>query len=94
MKCNSCNGLGFYPVTGYQMWMQMDCSQEARRCPVCNGLGATVERLPYQGPDSPEYKERIKSDPLSQQEVYLTEEEKDQLGIVSYAPWRKPVWFP
>ena len=53
MKCNSCNGLGFYPVTGYQMWMQMDCSPEARRCPVCDGLGATVERLPYQGKTVP-----------------------------------------
>ena len=74
----------------------MDCSDEARRCPMCDGLGATVERLPYQGPDSPEYKERMKRDEetvemFQQCRLNLTDEEMDQLGIVSYAPWRKAI---
>jgi len=95
MKCANCNGRGYFPLTAWHISQMMDCSEEARRCPVCDGLGATVERLPYQEPNSPEYQERMKRDPLSKHGVNLTDEEKAQLGIrVPPAPWRKPVWFP
>ena len=48
------------------------------------------------GPDSPEYKERMKRDEetvemFQQCRLNLTDEEMDQLGIVSYAPWRKAI---
>ena len=49
MNCTNCNGRGFFPLTMWHMNQYIDCSDDARRCPVCNGLGATVERLPYLG---------------------------------------------
>ena len=100
MKCTNCNGRGYFPLTAWHIALMMDCSEAARRCPVCDGLGATVERLPYQGPDSPEYKERMKRDEetvemFQQWRLNLTDEEKAQLGIrVTPAPYRKPIWFP
>ena len=53
MKCTNCHGKGFFPLTMWHMNQYMDCSDEARRCPVCDGLGATVEQLPYQGKTQP-----------------------------------------
>ena len=53
MTCSNCNGQGFFPLTAWHIAQMMDCSTAARRCPVCDGLGATVERLPYQGKTVP-----------------------------------------
>lgn len=51
MKCNECNGFGYYPFSNYHIMMMMD--REDTRCTSCDGLGATVEKLPYQGKTDP-----------------------------------------
>ena len=53
MKCTNCNGRGSRPVTPWMIMDMQDTSPEALKCRACDGLGAKVERLPYQGKTQP-----------------------------------------
>ena len=103
MKCTKCHGEGFFPLTAWHIDQMMDCSDEARRCPVCNGLGIIVERLPYQGKTQPtKLKKRRDIDIFDENDICdwangdrhwdspFTDNEKEQMGI-PLRPWRKSV---